>query len=151
VRHMLFRLATLFAVLLGACSENESWTQEERSNAQFILDAWNSANEANRIQNSIDADASNDQINTQMMLVISNLRTAYEHGQAVHDNVLDKVHPEMRGHWKDEFLEGLRLRLLNLESKVGSLHLETSGSDKLDIYGEWMMENRNNIKIPKKE
>ncbi|MBK1870160.1 hypothetical protein [Taklimakanibacter albus] len=134
-----------FLLLIAACSDNESWTQEQRSNARNILNAWNAFNEANRIQNDNGLIVSREQIQP----IIVNLRSAYEYAQVVQDDVLDKVHPELKQHWKREFIEGLRQRLQNLESGTGAVAAEIGGSIKLDQFGEWMMENKGEIKIPK--
>jgi hypothetical protein len=140
-------LASCFALLLlaTACSDSGGWTQEQRLNAQNVLLALNARNEASQLSNNLGAGSGpREQFNP----IVAKMRTALECANAVNDDVLDKIHPELRRYWKDKFIEGLRLRLSNLESTGGNLQAEIRGSGLLDEFGDWFMNNKNQIRVP---
>jgi hypothetical protein len=74
------------------------------------------------------------------------MRSAYDHAAAAHDEVLDKIHPDLKRHWKEEFIEGLRLRISNWEK--ADMRAEIEGSALLDKFGDWYTTNKQNIRIP---
>ena len=63
--------------------------------------------------------------------------------------MLDKIHRDLKSHWKEEFLEGLRLRLLNLESELGDYQAELKGDALLDKFVDWLKANKIRVPIPR--
>jgi|SRR5215471_415291 len=124
--------------------DNDVWTQEQRLNAQNVLQALNARNEATRLSNSGPKAGPIVEIQP----VIANLRAALEHANAVDDDVIDKIQPEFKRYWKDKFIAGLRLRLSNLESAQGNVQAEIRGHALLDEFGDWLTKNANKIRIP---
>ena len=74
-------------------------------------------------------------------------QTARQYAETVTDEVLDKVHSEIRAHWRSEFQEGIRLRLINL--RHGDLEAEIKGSALLDRFGDWWNANKKDLRVPK--
>ena len=82
-----------------------------------------------------------------MRPILDKLRAALKQAVAARDDVLDKIHPNLKSHWKEEFVEGLRLRVSNLES--GNYQAELKGDALLDKYGDWLATNKIRIPIPR--
>ncbi len=58
--------------------------------------------------------------------MLSHFRQALTYAETVSDRVLDKVHPNIRSHWREELEQGLRERIKNFES--GDVRAEIKGS-----------------------
>ena len=130
---------------VSACSRPTIWTAEEKQNARFVLDAWDAVNDEAKISNKSNSILRKEDV----AAMAEKLRSAMESAQRVEDPVLDKINSGLRVRWKGQFIEGLRLRLKNLESEDGDVQAELLGSSMLDRFSDWMMANRRNIKIPK--
>jgi hypothetical protein len=102
-------------------------------------------NEATRLSNNLGAGSGPRE---QLIPIVAKLRAALEYANAVNDDVLDKIHPELRRYWKDKFIEGIRLRLSYLESTGGTFQAEFRGQALLDEFGDWFMKNKNKILVP---
>jgi hypothetical protein len=126
--------------------DKDGWTQEQRLNAQNVLQALNARNEATRLSN---LSGPGPAPIVEIQPIIANLRAALEHANAVNDDVLDKIHPEFKRNWKDKFIAGLCLRLSNLESAQGNLQAEIRGQALMDEYGDWQTKNKIRIPLPK--
>ena len=74
-------------------------------------------------------------------------QNALQYAEIVTDEVLDKVHPKIRGRWRGEMEEGIRLRLINFHE--GDVQAEIKGSALLDRFGDWWNTNKPDIKISK--
>jgi hypothetical protein len=126
---------------------NDAWTQEQRLNVENFIKALNSRNEAARQSNQLGPPNVAGIIDRQKLQpILTNMRAAYNYATAVRADVLDKISPDLKEHWKNEFIEGLRLRISNLE-KV-DLQAEIRGSALLDKFGDWFDKNRRQIRIP---
>lgn len=138
-------IIVLFCSLLAvvvACSE---WSAEEKENSQNILRAFKEVQEATRISNSGLSFAPMPPANLERM--IAHYEAALIYAITVEDKVLDKVHPEIRPHWRGEFEQGLHLRLINFHERDTQAEIE--GSALLDQFGDWWDVNKDDIKIPK--
>ena len=131
---------------LAACSDEPSFTEAEKTNARYVVLAFREAQQAVRISNSgpafslVSAEDSN--------RMAAHYEKALEYAEIVTDEVLDKVHPDIREHWRGEMEEGIRLRLLNFQEK-GNVQAEIRGSELLDRFGDWWNANKPDIKVPK--
>ena len=142
------RVAAIVTLLvLAACSKGSEWTEEQRVNAQFVIEALNAKLEATRMSNTLPTMTAAE--SKENRFVISKMREAYERAKMVHDDVLDKIHPEFRSLWKEKFTEGLRLRILSWESQCCELAwAEFKGQALLDEFGDWYTANRRNVRVP---
>jgi hypothetical protein len=128
-------------------SSAETWTQEQRINAENVIKALNSRNEAARQSNRLGPPGVAGIIDREKIQpILTNMRAAYDYATAVRDDVLDKINPDLKDHWKNEFIEGLRLRISNLEK--ADAEAEFRGSVLLDKFGDWLDKNRRQIRIP---
>lgn len=136
----------LVAALLFLIACEPAWTEAEKQNAQYIHLAFRESQAATHLSNTVSGLVMAEDFTR---IWRKHLNRAYEYAQIVDDGVLDKVHPEMRDHWRAEFLEGLRLRLLNAEPPHNP-GAEIKGQALHDQFGDWWnANNKGGIKIPK--
>ncbi len=138
-------LLVIGVLVLGAYSAEPSWTDAEKANARYVVLTFREVQEANRVSNSELGyfTASTEEWGQ----ITMHFQNAFRYAEAVNDEVLDKVHPEIREHWRNEMEEGIRLRLINFQE--GSFQAEIRGSELLDRFGDWWNANKRNIKVPK--
>jgi hypothetical protein len=142
-----FIVMTLIALpLVAACSKSNDWTEEQRQNAERVIRALEERNEATRLSNNVGPGPGE---RNKYIPIIAHMRQAYDHATVVEDEVLTKIHPDLKEHWKGEFIAGLRLRLSNLEGNTGDTAAEMRGSALLDAFGEWLNAHSKEIRIPK--
>lgn len=134
----------LISLAVQACSR-EDWTDEEKQNARYIFLAYEEEQSETRISNAGEAFSTVSASDFDMMR--SHLRKAYDYALLVEDIVLDKAHPELRQHWKEENIEGLRLRLINFDR--GDAAAEIEGQRLFDRFVDWWNAHRQEIRIPK--
>ncbi len=130
---------------LAACSDEPSFTEDEKTNAQYVALAFGEVQQAFRISNSGPAFSQVSKEDRDRMTV--HYQNALKYAETVTDEVLDKVHPEIREHWRGEMEEGIRLRLINFQE--GNVKAEIRGSEFLDRFGDWWNANKPDIKVPK--
>ncbi len=145
LRRFAVGLLLIGALALAACSEEPSWTEEEKTNARYVALAFREAQQAIQISNSWPAFS---QLSAEDLSgMVAHYENALEYAERVTDEVLDKIHPEIRGHWRGELEEGIRLRLVNFQEK--NIQAEFKGSALLDRFGDWWYANKPDIKVPK--
>lgn len=93
MRKQLRHISLLMLLLLSACSDYDTWTEEQRVNAQNVHRAMELRNDAVNISNRSGPGVIDREEFRQIRL---KLREALEHAVAVHDDVLDKLHPELK-------------------------------------------------------
>ena len=118
---------------------------EERDNARHVVRALESAQAAVRISNKGTPYTTLSQ--GDLVEIRAYKKAALEDAKRVQDHVLDKIHPEIRTHFRDEFQRGLELQLRNLTS--GDVASEVRGSALVNRWADWFNSNRSQIKIPK--
>jgi hypothetical protein len=138
-------LLVVWVLVLGVYSEEPSWTDAEKANARYVVLAFKEMQQANRVSNS---EPGSSIVSTEDWGQITmHFQNAFKYAETVNDEVLDKVHPEIREHWRSEMEEGIRLRLINFQE--GDLQAEIRGSELLDRFGGWWNANKRDIKVPK--
>ena len=138
-------LLVIGVLAVAACSEEPRFTDSEKTNARYVALAFREAQQAVAISNSKPAFSMVSAEDRERM--IAHYQNALKFAETVTDEVLNKVHPEIRGHWRAEMEEGIRLRLINF--RKGNAQAEIRGSDLLDRFGDWWNANKPDIKVPK--
>lgn len=133
-------------IFLFASSDDNTWTAEERVNANGVITTMTNLTAATRISNELGGSIIN---RKDLMTIIGSLRTALDDARSVENNVLDKIHSNLRAHWRNELEQGLELRLKNLESTAGDPTAEFEGAAKLDRFGVWWNANKAELRVPK--
>ncbi len=145
LRRLAIGLLLVGALALSACSDEPSFTEDEKTNARYVTLAFREVQQAFRISNGGPAFSLVSKEDRDRMTM--HYQNALKYAGAVTDEVLDKVHPEIRGHWRAELEEGIRLRLVNFQE--GNMQAEIKGSTLLDRFGDWWNANKPDIKVPK--
>lgn len=141
-----------FALL--SCSTESTWTKEERKNANHFFLSMESDAAAVRILNKEPSPAILSQRDIDMILKYR--KTALHEAMLVTDNVLDKAHPQLREHWRNEYEKGLQLYIKTIESPDSYetydrlLFYQMQGQLLLDVFTDWFNAHNQEIKIPKK-
>lgn len=78
---------------------------------------------------------------------ISLYQRAFDEANLVRDDVLDKIHPELKNNYRMYFQKGTELRISAWTN--GKNYDEIQGSALMDSWGDWYEKNQSNIKIPR--
>ena len=136
-------VAILIATAVQGCVD-ESWSDAERKNAQYIILAVEEAQSATRISN---AGAPFSEISaSDLDAMRAHMKNAYDYALLAENGALDKAHPELRQHREEEMIPGLRYRLANLDE--GDVAAEIAGHQLLDRFGDWWNAHKQEIRIP---
>jgi hypothetical protein len=143
-RYLLIIVFLLF--LPVACSERGEWTDEQIANARNVARALRLEQETVMMSNRVGPGAISPE---DFRLIRDKLRSALEHAVAARDDVLDKIHRDLKPHWKEELIKGLRLRLSYLGSTSGEHQDEVNGDALLDKFRDWLKANTIRVPIPR--
>ncbi len=144
------KIGAFALVLLFGCSS--SWTNEERSNAQHFFRALDAKQEFTRLTNMGQPGV----VQTGVEEILHYQREALREARLVNDSVLDKAHPKLRQHLRNEFERGIELVIRSAEmgfaSKTGptkeQFDLALAGTTLMNQWSDWLNANRSDIHIP---
>ena len=139
---MVLVLSVVLVVLVG-CRHEPSFDESERRNAQGVVSAMSEVRAAVRLTNRSGAGIASEREIQQLRL---HYARAYDLARDVEDPVLDKIHEDLREHWRDEFQEAARLMLKNLTE--GDLDAALKGPALHGKWIDWLNANRREMKIP---
>lgn len=142
----------LCALILWFCFSYEnkdtkyynSWLQEEIINSRYIVKALDERQKAVKISNHGPPGIMNESEFNQMRF---HLQEALKYSELVRDDILDKIHPELKMHFRNEFQEGLKLQLIYLNKINNDLYYEIKGSTLQNSWTDWYNCHRKEIKI----
>jgi hypothetical protein len=78
---------------------------------------------------------------------LSLYQRALSEAELTRDDVLDKAHRELKNSYRLYFQKGIELRISGVTN--GKLYDEIQGSALMDLWGDWFVKNRRDIKIPR--
>jgi hypothetical protein len=140
----LFRLVLLALIVVRVSSCVQQWTQEEKENAEHFLKSLSLVIEAHANSNKGGPGVMSTQ---DFEKHISLYQRAFDEANLVRDDVLDKIHPELKNNYRMYFQKGAELRISAGTSSKN--YDEIQGSALMDSWGDWFEKNRSNIKIPR--
>lgn len=139
-----FRLVLLTLIVLSASSCVQQWTQEEKENAEHFLKSLSLVIEETSYSNKKGPGI----VSTQDFAKhISSYQHAFDEANLVRDDVLDKIHPELKSNYRMYFQKGAEL-IINAWTNQKNYN-EIQGLALMDSWGDWYEKNRSNIKIPR--
>lgn len=139
-----FRLALLALIVVSVSSCVQQWTQEEKENAEHFLKSLNLVIEAHTNSNKRGPGI----VSTQDFAKnISLHQRAFDEANLVQDDVLDKIHSELKSNYRMYFQKGAELRISAWMN--GNNYDEIQGSALMDSWADWYQKNQSNIKIPR--
>lgn len=138
------RAICLMALLVLACGGPEhDWSPEEIGNADFIFAALTHDQRASQIENLGEA-GFDDRAEEEASL--EHRQDALDAARSVRDEILDKAHPALRSHWRDEFQHS---QALFLEARSeGRADLETRAIELRNAFGDWWVRHRHELQVP---
>ncbi len=139
-----FRLVLLALIVVSVLSCVQQWTQEEKENAKHFLNSLSLVIEAHTNSNKEGPGVMSTQ---DFAKHISLYQRAFDEAKLVRDDILDKIHPELRNNYRMYFQKGAELRIGAWTN--GNNYDEIQGSALMDSWGDWYEKNQGNIKIPR--
>lgn len=117
-----------------------TWTQSEKENIQHMSASVRSALAAADITKTKPVGTlSNEDIASILQLD----KTAVREAQQVLDSVLDKMHPDFRQHFRNEYQKSLEIRIQSIEQHDGNL--ENQGRALAGQWSDWLNAHRDEI------
>lgn len=143
--------AAIIVLLVAACTRAPLWSDADRESAQHYVRSLEANDKAALIMRRGDPDTP--QFGVQEINKYQ--RTALHEAQLVSDSVLDKVHPELRAHFRSEYQKGLELILESYEAAASTsspplktqIERQASGVALLSQWKAWLEAHRSEIKI----
>jgi hypothetical protein len=140
------RLALLCLLALACGASEHDWSAEEIGNAEYVFTALHADRRASQIENLGEA-GFDDRKEEEASLEFR--EKALQSARSVRDEVLDKLHPELRGHFRTEFE---RSQALFLEARrEGRPSLENQAIALRNDFGDWWVRHGNQVKLPRLE
>ena len=138
------RAVALVALLLTACGGPESdWTAEQAGNADYLFTALHADARAAEIENLGEAgfdDGKEEEAS------LEHREAALRAARSVRDEILDKLHPELRSHFRNSFQ---RSQALFLEARrEGDADLETRAIQLRNAWGDWWLRHGRELALP---
>ena len=154
LRNGRFLVLLLLGLTLTACS-NKLWTAAEKDELRHFTRSLHANSEANAILDPFTGGEPECRIGSipesQVVELKSFYRTALSHAESVSDGVLDKLHPDLRGHYRSEFQGGISLFLAGLEydshveSRDDAVARQLKGQVLLDKWLGWILPRRDDL------
>jgi len=150
-------VAVLICYLSVACSAGRFspkvfWTQEEKENVEHFIKSLDAANVSADMLNSEGALSlrfSRKTTQLEMNQILDQMKNALREAELVMDSVLDKAHPELKSHFRNEYQNGLKLKIRNIATEDGDFKAELQGAALLEKWGNWYDLHSREIRIPK--
>ena len=147
MRRSAIRLAALLLwsgiVPMGCGEPDHGWSAEEIGNAEYVFAALHADKRASEVENLGDP-GFDDRLEEETSLEFR--EQALSAARSVRDEVLDKIHPELRAHFREEFE---RSQVLFLEARRERRpELETRAIALRNAFGDWWVRHRHEVAIP---
>ncbi len=132
---------TVSAGLFG--SSNSSWSNEDKRNFCYFLNSQRSDGHATNISNSAGKNATQEQVSQ----LLYYWRHALNEASQVTDSVLDKINPELKIKYKNQYIIGLQYQIAAFEQQNAQYSI--TGFNLKSKYKDWFSSAKNRFKIPK--
>lgn len=141
----IFSISAMAALLLfSACSskEDDKWTEADHAAALHYFNSLRDNKEASRIVRQ----AGNTFSPKQKAQVRALTASSLDEARTVSDELLDKVHPQLKNHFRDEFQVALELALANLDNP--NYEAAQKASVLFSNYADWFAAHQSEIHMP---
>ncbi len=140
----IFHLVLLTLIVVSVASSGQKWTQEEKKNAEYFMKSLRLVIETHSISNKGGPGVISYE---EFFKSLSLYHRALRESNLVRDDVLDKIHPELKKNYRLYFRKGIELRINARTNR--KTYDEIQGSALMDLWEDWYEKNRSNIKIPR--
>jgi hypothetical protein len=133
-------------IKIKSCKYYNTWSQEEIKNAQYLLQALNMRSEATKIinQDHVDYIITDSEETT----LTHYLHFSLELATKTQDDILDKIHPELKDHFRNEFQKGMELQLSCLENETNDVSTAIKASLLQNQWVDWYNSHKKKMRIP---
>ncbi len=125
---------------------SNTWTQEEKDNAKHLTAAFQADLEAIRIHNAFGLDSLPQD---QLSKILTLEKTASMEASLVEDRILDKAHPQLKQHFRNELQRAIQLKIQVLEGSQPNASLNAEIDALEDKWVNWFNSSKDEIYIPK--
>jgi hypothetical protein len=138
-----FCISMVLFMFMSACyHDTDTWTDKDHVETLHYFDSLRDNKEASRIARQAGSTFSPQQLKQVRALTAS----ALDEARQVSDELLDKVHPELKKHYREEYQRALELALQNLE------YQDYSAAQKSTVlfsnYSDWFVAHQSDIHFP---
>lgn len=125
-----------------------SWSKEEVVNSQHFLKADEARRKAIAISNSWESGSMSDPKQLEKSEEMRSLLSiALGHCEKIKDEVLDKIHPELKNHFRNELQKGLKLHLSYQNRETDDIAAEILGVSLMNQWIDWRNAHIKEIRI----
>ncbi len=136
-------IAILLLIFISSCQkDNHAWSPEDMKSSNYFYSSQRDNREASRIINRAGEVFSIDEREKVIKLTDDALANA----RKVDDSFLNKVHPELKKHFRGEFQAALELARQNLDHPDPKTARRSQ--DLFAAFVDWFNANRENIHMP---
>ncbi len=145
-------LFCLAIVLLAntACNSSSKWTDKEKENSVHYFNSAKLAKQATKLLNEAGEKSNKMTVEVEKQLMKLH-KTALEEAKLVDDALLDKAHPELREHYRNEYQKYLELELEYYKTRVDAGQASNTYQSMVfqNKWVDWHNANKKDIKFPK--
>lgn len=146
-------ITVVAAFFFGACSNSGDWSDQERNLSQHFHDSLAASQAATELINCEPPVGQTFMIGAEEILAFQ--KAALREAKQVPDTVLDKAHPQLRQHFREEYERYLEAHIRSIERGMAGapieeqMALQVEGGDLHDRWVDWLNSNRRDIQMPK--
>jgi hypothetical protein len=127
----------------GWFSSNPPWTAADKSNFCHFLYSQSAGQSAQAI-----VDAPGSRIpDAQMNQAIAYYKQALREARSLEDSVLDKIHPDLRTHYREEYQRSYELKLESI--RQGNMQHMLDAKSLYNRWVDWVNSAKHSFRIPK--
>jgi hypothetical protein len=143
LRGSLVGVSLVLSLFLSGCySDSDKWTDKDHKETLHYFAALRDNKEASRISRQ----AGNTFSPQQKEQIRALTAAALDAARQVSDELLDKVYPGMKEHWRDEFQTALELALVNLDNH--DMAAAQKSTALFSQYSDWFNAHQGEIHFP---
>ena len=136
---MIIPMAVLICFSLSCQKQSENLTEEEKRNLVCFIDSIHLRNKAMTLLHEIPSNSFKEAFTPENLKKIEKalgmMKKSIQESQKVNDQTLEKLHPDLSEHYREEFCEGLKLYVKFLEE--GGVSVEEKSKHLEEKWGKW--------------
>lgn len=131
----------------GKDSDLPPWTGEEMRDSRHFLDSLDSFVKAEQYFDSKAAESVNES-EKNFDQAISHLKNALDEALKVRNGFLDKAHPQLKKHFREEYIQGLKVMIKKSEMNPSDSPEQLNPSPLLSAWNTWIASRMDDLRMP---
>lgn len=144
----------LISLMLQSCTPEASWTAEDMENIEHLYRSQEADLAAIDISNRLGlSNFSKTEALEYYFQMLEYQKIALQEAELIKDSVLDKAHPELREHFRNEYQKSIELQLKRNDPTIQFDDIVAAGIMGAKLHNQWVdwfNAHKHEIKIPKK-